>query len=233
MALYDIDQEHDPGSVGAGIVWKRRGELYIRNTHNTAWTPIGTLDDWYLGGLQLAGGRLRSVITGRHDCAPIDSPDFVGCTINGVQALGADILSRKMEEVRQTFEGTADSAEGSVMFDTGTAVASSFAIGSGVLYAPNGNETLVIPRPWFKDANGLDVEQAKLSECVATIFATHMYAVPTSGLGFDASVMISYPDPANKLTFKVDSGFSIRNDSGAYQSLQPCSFAYIVAAVRY
>lgn len=71
-------QDADPGAVGFGYEWAKSstGELFVRNTGNTAWVLIGNLNNPNLGMLPLSGGAMTGAVAGSSGLAPLDSPDF-------------------------------------------------------------------------------------------------------------------------------------------------------------
>ena len=71
-------QSTDPGAVGTGYQWlnSTTGNLYERNTTNTAWVLVGNVNLVTLGALMRTGGVMSGAITGVTGWAPLDSPDF-------------------------------------------------------------------------------------------------------------------------------------------------------------
>lgn len=76
----------DPGAVGFGYQWAQTdtGNLYERNTSNTAWVIVGNINQTYLGQLNRGGGTTTGAILGAHGLMPLAGADFTSApTING------------------------------------------------------------------------------------------------------------------------------------------------------
>lgn len=95
---WDYIQSNDPGAVGLGKTWlgSSSGNLYIRNTTNSAWTPIGNIDSANLGSLPATGGAVSGNITGNPGWAASDFHNFATtASIAGVSiATINDVTSR-------------------------------------------------------------------------------------------------------------------------------------------
>ena len=104
-------QSTDPGAVGTGYQWLNTttGNLYERNTTNTAWVLVGNVNLVTLGALMRTGGVMSGPITGVTGWAPLDSPDFTTvaklsgvnlATVNDLTALQTALEARIKAEAQ-------------------------------------------------------------------------------------------------------------------------------------
>ena len=89
-------QANDPSAVGFGYFWANSstGDLYARNTSNTAWVKQGNLNQAQGGALPITGGAMTGAISGVSGWAPETSPDINSCAkLEGVNLATTNDLS--------------------------------------------------------------------------------------------------------------------------------------------
>jgi len=155
-------QATDPGSVGFGYFWANSstGDLYARNTSNTAWVKQGNLNQAQGGSLPLAGGAMTGAITGVSGWAPETSPDFnTSAKLEGVNLATTNDLST----LQTNLEDYVDAQVASAIASQGVTseVASNTAIQTGRLMGATPLTTIEIPRPVFSDGQTASEAQCK------------------------------------------------------------------------
>lgn len=165
---------NDPGAVGAGKEWYNTttGNLYIRNSTDTAWVLIGNSDTASLGNLPASGGPVTGAITGVSGWAPLDSPDFTTIAkLNGIDLATTTDLANTQTALINLIDARVASAIASSTSGT-SGVNSSIAKtrGSG---SANTGTTFTIPLPTYPGSG----ETADESDCV--------WMVAMTGIGLD------------------------------------------------
>ena len=155
-------QATDPGSVGFGYFWANSstGDLYARNTSNTAWVKQGNLNQAQGGSLPLAGGAMTGAITGVSGWAPETSPDFnTSAKLEGVNLATTNDLST----LQTNLEDYVDAQVASAIASQGVTseVSSNTAIQTGTLRGATPLTTIEIPRPVFSDGRTAEEAQCK------------------------------------------------------------------------
>ena len=124
-------QSTDPGEVGTGYQWLNTttGNLYERNTTNTAWVLVGNVNLVTLGALMRTGGVMSGPITGVTGWAPMDSPDFTTvaklsgvnlATVNDLTALQTALEARIKAEAQAAVATALGGVSGSQNIATGS-----------------------------------------------------------------------------------------------------------------
>lgn len=148
-------QDSDPGAVGFGYEWAKpsTGELYARNTSNTAWVLVGILDNANLGNIPLSGGAATGALTGATGLAPTSSPDFTtSAKRDGVNLARMTDLTDLATTLRAEFASIASSLVSSQVPSSLTAA--NLAVGGGSQSFSGtaiSNQSVTIPLPIFSD----------------------------------------------------------------------------------
>ena len=155
-------QATDPGSVGFGYFWANSstGDLYARNTSNTAWVKQGNLNQAQGGSLPLAGGAMTGAITGVSGWAPETSPDFnTSAKLEGVNLATTNDLST----LQTNLEDYVDAQVASAIASQGVTseVSSNTAIQTGTLKGATATTAITIPLPVFSDGQAATEAQCK------------------------------------------------------------------------
>ena len=161
-------QATDPGSVGFGYFWANSstGDLYARNTSNTAWVKQGNLNQAQGGSLPLAGGAMTGAITGVSGWAPETSPDFnTSAKLEGVNLATTNDLST----LQTNLEDYVDAQVASAIASQGVTseVASNTAIQTGTLKGATATTAITIPLPVFSDGQAATEAQCK---CIVSVY---------------------------------------------------------------
>ena len=154
-------QSTDPGAVGTGYQWLNTttGNLYERNTTNTAWVLVGNVNIVTLGALMRTGGVTSGPIAGVTGWAPLDSPDFTTVAkLSGVNLATVNDLTALQTALEARIKAEAQAAVATAL--GGVSGSQNIAIGFGTLVGATATTPVTIALPTFPDG-----VQATQSQC--------------------------------------------------------------------
>ena len=161
-------QSTDPGAVGTGYQWlnSTTGNLYERNTTNTAWNSAGNVNLSTLGALMRTGGVMSGPITGVTGWAPLDSPDFTTVAkLSGVNLATVNDLTALQTALEARIKAEAQAAVATAL--GGVSGSQNIAVGFGTLVGATATTPVTIPLPTFPD--GVQATQAQCKWVVAPL----------------------------------------------------------------
>lgn len=203
-SIYTNPSSSDPGAVGYGYGWFQSdtGNMYWRNTTNTAWVLAGNTDQAYMGLLSRSGGTMTGAILGAHGLMPLAGGDFTAApTILGNTIATVPYVDAQITAINATISTQIAQAIASI---PGLSVASKLAVGAGIATAtisggggPTPKGTYTIPLPTYGD--GTTATQAEV---------TGKYSAWIAAWGWGDSVVTSensayalQENPADSRTF--------------------------------
>lgn len=149
--IYDNPSSADPGATGFGYGWAQSdtGNLYWRNTSDTAWVLAGNINQTYLGNLSRSGGTMTGALLGEHLLMPLAGGDFtVAPTINGNAIATVPYVNSQITSLNNSISTQIAQAIASV---PGVSVSSNLAVLAGVSSALNDGASFTIPLPIYGD----------------------------------------------------------------------------------
>ena len=161
-------QSTDPGAVGTGYQWLNTttGNLYERNTTNTAWVLVGNVNLVTLGALMRTGGVMSGPITGVTGWAPLDSPDFTTVAkLSGVNIATVNDLTALQTALEARIKAEAQAAVATAL--GGVSGSQNIAVGFGTLVGATATTPVTIALPTFPD--GVQATQAQCKWVVAPL----------------------------------------------------------------
>ena len=161
-------QSTDPGAVGTGYQWLNTttGNLYERNTTNTAWVLVGNVNLVTLGALMRTGGVMSGPITGVSGWAPLDSPDFTTVAkLSGVNLATVNDLTALQTALEARIKAEAQAAVATAL--GGVSGSQNIAVGFGTLVGATATTPVTIALPTFPD--GVQATQAQCKWVVAPL----------------------------------------------------------------
>ena len=161
-------QSTDPGAVGTGYQWLNTttGNLYERNTTNTAWVLVGNVNLVTLGALMRTGGVMSGPITGVTGWAPLDSPDFTTVAkLSGVNIATVNDLTALQTALEARIKAEAQAAVATAL--GGVSGSQNIAVGFGKLVGATATTPVTIALPTFPD--GVQATQAQCKWVVAPL----------------------------------------------------------------
>ena len=161
-------QSTDPGAVGTGYQWlnSTTGNLYERNTTNTAWVLVGNVNLVTLGALMRTGGVMSGPITGVTGWAPLDSPDFTTVAkLSGVNIATVNDLTALQTALEARIKAEAQAAVATAL--GGVSGSQNIAVGFGTLVGATATTPVTIALPTFPD--GVQATQAQCKWVVAPL----------------------------------------------------------------
>ena len=161
-------QSTDPGAVGTGYQWlnSTTGNLYERNTTNTAWNSAGNVNLSTLGALMRTGGVMSGSITGVTGWAPLDSPDFTTVAkLSGVNLATVNDLTALQTALEARIKAEAQAAVTTAL--GGVSGSQNIAVGFGTLVGATATTPVTIALPTFPD--GVQATQAQCKWVVAPL----------------------------------------------------------------
>ena len=161
-------QSTDPGAVGTGYQWLNTttGNLYERNTTNTAWVLVGNVNLVTLGAMMRTGGVMSGPITGVTGWAPLDSPDFTTVAkLSGVNIATVNDLTALQTALEARIKAEAQAAVATAL--GGVSGSQNIAVGFGTLVGATATTPVTIALPTFPD--GVQATQAQCKWVVAPI----------------------------------------------------------------
>ena len=216
----------DPGAVGYGYQWANSttGDLWARNTSNSAWVAIGNSNLTNLGLAPKSGFAATGGITGVSGWAPADSPDFTtAAKLEGISLATVNDITEVTDNIYQTIETLV--AQAMSAYVVHTTVTSNVAIGSG-LFSTSLNTAQTIPLPIFTS----DGKMATQAQCKWCAWPTTIYGHDFTG-GNEGDTRILFCDesgaeidPTSTLTMNCKTTF---RDLTWYNK-----WAYLIIGVR-
>ena len=161
-------QSTDPGAVGTGYQWLNTttGNLYERNTTNTAWVLVGNVNLVTLGALMRTGGVTSGPIAGVTGWAPLDSPDFTTVAkLSGVNLATVNDLTALQTALEARIKAEAQAAVTTAL--GGVSGSQNIAVGFGTLVGATATTPVTIALPTFPD--GVQATQAQCKWVVAPL----------------------------------------------------------------
>ena len=161
-------QSTDPGEVGTGYQWlnSTTGNLYERNTTNTAWVLVGNVNLVTLGALMRTGGITSGPISGVTGWAPLDSPDFTTVAkLDGVNLATVNDLTALQTALEARIKAEAQAAVTTAL--GGVSGSQNIAVGFGTLVGATATTPVTIALPTFPD--GVQATQAQCKWVVAPL----------------------------------------------------------------
>ena len=161
-------QSTDPGAVGTGYQWlnSTTGNLYERNTTNTAWNSAGNVNLSTLGALMRTGGVMSGPIAGVTGWAPLDSPDFTTVAkLSGVNLATVNDFTALQTALEARIKAEAQAAVATAL--GGVSGSQNIAIGFGTLVGATATTPVTIALPTFPD--GVQATQAQCKWVVAPL----------------------------------------------------------------
>ena len=164
-------QSTDPGAVGAGHQWENTttGDIFERNSGNTAWTFLYNCNLANGGLVPKTGAVMSGPLTGVTGWAPNDSPNFTTTAkLNGVNLATTNDLTTLRDELVQLIKVDAQIAVANAL--GGLTGNQNVAIGSGNLVGATKASPITIPLPSFPD--GIKATEAQFKWLVAPSYDT-------------------------------------------------------------
>ena len=136
----------DPGAVGAGYQWLNttNGNLYERNTSNTAWVSQGNVNSALYGAAPISGFTAQGAINGATGLAQLASADFQALKLNAVNVATVNDLSDAQTAILKSCDAKINSGISGI---TAAQTYPAFlAFDEGLL-----DDARVVPLPQFSD----------------------------------------------------------------------------------
>ena len=193
-------QSTDPGAVGTGYQWlnSTTGNLYERNTTNTAWVLVGNVNIVTLGALMRTGGVMSGPITGVTGWAPLDSPDFTTVAkLDGVNLATVNDLTALQTALEARIKAEAQAAVTTAL--GGVSGSQNIAVGFGTLVGATATTPVTIALPTFPD--GVQATQAQCKWVVAPLRGKTGDTADTFYQYFRDSSDATDLDPTTSLSF--------------------------------
>lgn len=143
--VYIQASSSDPGAVGFGYEWYQTdtGNLYIRNTANTAWVIEGNANQTYIGNLSRQGGAMTGPITGSHGLMPLAGGNFTNApTINNQSIATIDYVDTRDDYVLSQISSQVQAAIAAI---PGVSISQSIVIWTGAVTNIGAHVDMVIP----------------------------------------------------------------------------------------
>jgi hypothetical protein len=201
--MFDYIQTDDPGAVGAGKSWLNpsSGIAQIRNSSDSGWTLLGSIDVPYLGLAPTSGYTATGAITGISGWAPDVDPDFDNSArLDGINLATVNDLSALRTEMNTSIDARISRAIAD--YTSKVSVSDRIKVRSGALVFDTSNPTVIpaaqtIPLPIF-DSDGVVATEAQCKWLVSTVgFTLDDY---TDG-GHHFQSLLFTADPSTSRTF--------------------------------
>jgi hypothetical protein len=213
----------DPGAVGFGYEWAdtTTGNIYERDTGNSAWVLAGNSDVRYRGCVPITGGALAGALTGAHGLASLTSPNFqTAAKVDGVNVATVNDLATAVATMNKQIELLVASAVAASQ--VGSSAKPLVAAASGFVQhtydewvALSPSRQFTIPLPTYT-VNGVS-EQALEADC--------KWAASLCTAGGSPVVEID-PITAGSRTYEIDWSGSTPSGTDGY------AVSYVIVAVR-
>lgn len=228
--IYTNPSSSDPGAVGYGYGWFQSdtGNMYWRNTTNTAWVLAGNTDQTYMGLLSRSGGTMTGAILGAHGLMPTSGGDFsVAPTITGNTIATVPYVDAQVAAVNATISTQIAQAIASI---PGLSVASKLAIGCGISSqitmsgGVTSTGTYTIPLPTYGD--GTTATQAEVTGKYSAWVAAWNFG--DNSISAETSSFALAETPANSRTFQL----TYTNNSGIAVPTPFPQIGYVIVGVK-
>ena len=143
----------DPGAVGAGYQWLNttNGNLYERNTSNTAWVSQGNVNSSLYGAAPISGFTAQGAITGATGLATLSASNFQSLQLNSVNVATVNDLADAQTAILKAVDSKINS--GLAGINSSSIYSTLFAFDEGIL-----NDGDTVPLPSFGDRTALPTE---------------------------------------------------------------------------
>lgn len=176
----------DPGAVGAGYQWLNttNGNLYERNTSNTAWVSQGNVNSALYGAAPISGFTAQGAINGATGLATLSASNFQSLQLNSVNVATVNDLADAQTAILKACDAKINSGLSGI---NASSIYSTFlAFGQGVIA-----DGATVPLPSFGDRTALATEIVYLG--------VDLYEMPSQFTGnytFDMHVTV---DPTTRV----------------------------------
>ena len=143
----------DPGAVGAGYQWLNttNGNLYERNTSNTAWVSQGNVNSSLYGAAPISGFTAQGAINGATGLATLSASNFQSLQLNNVNVATVNDLADAQTAILKACDAKINSGLSGI---NASSIYSTFlAFGQGVIA-----HGATVPLPNFGDRDALLTE---------------------------------------------------------------------------
>lgn len=143
----------DPGAVGAGYQWLNttNGNLYERNTSNTAWVSQGNVNSALYGAAPISGFTAQGAINGATGLATLSASNFQSLQLNSVNVATVNDLADAQTAILKAVDSKINS--GLAGINSSSIYSTLFAFDEGIL-----NDGDTVPLPSFGDRTALPTE---------------------------------------------------------------------------
>ena len=143
----------DPGAVGAGYQWLNttNGNLYERNTSNTAWVSQGNVNSALYGAAPISGFTAQGAINGATGLATLSASNFQSLQLNNVNVATVNDLADAQTAILKAVDSKINS--GLAGINSSSIYSTLFAFNEGIL-----NDGDTVPLPSFGDRTALPTE---------------------------------------------------------------------------
>ena len=143
----------DPGAVGAGYQWLNttNGNLYERNTSNTAWVSQGNVNSSLYGAAPISGFTAQGAINGATGLATLSASNFQSLQLNNVNVATVNDLADAQTAILKAVDSKINS--GLAGINSSSIYSTLFAFDEGIL-----NDGDTVPLPSFSDRTALPTE---------------------------------------------------------------------------
>ena len=134
----------DPGAVGAGYQWLNttNGNLYERNTSNTAWVSQGNVNSALYGAAPISGFTAQGAINGATGLATLSASNFQSLQLNSVNVATVNDLADAQTAILKAVDSKINS--GLAGINSSSIYSTLFAFDEGIL-----NDGGTVPLPTF------------------------------------------------------------------------------------
>jgi hypothetical protein len=144
----------DPGAVGAGYQWLNttNGNLYERNTSNTAWVSQGNVNSSLYGAAPISGFTAQGAISGATGLATLSASNFQSLQLNNVNVATVNDLADAQTAILKAVDSRINSGLAGV--NSSSIYSTLFAFDEGIL---NDGDTVPLPT-FFGDRTAFQTE---------------------------------------------------------------------------
>lgn len=144
---------NDPGAVGAGYQWLNttNGNLYERNTSNTAWVSQGNVNSALYGAAPISGFTSQGAINGATGLATLSASNFQSLQLNSVNVATVNDLADAQTAILKAVDSKINS--GLAGINSSSIYSTLFAFDEGII-----NHGGTVPLPSFGDRTALPSE---------------------------------------------------------------------------
>ena len=135
----------DPGAVGAGYQWLNttNGNLYERNTSNTAWVSQGNVNSALYGAAPISGFTAQGAINGATGLATLSASNFQSLQLNNVNVATVNDLADAQTAILKACDSKINSGLSGINSNSIYSTLFAFAKGSGLAHGQT------VPLPVF------------------------------------------------------------------------------------